>query len=85
VGLDTLQIDATLHDPALQLVRSQHVIVVENELRLYPLELRYAWPSELDLMAKLAALERRDRWSDWDGSSFGPRSEKHISVYAPGS
>jgi SAM-dependent methyltransferase len=49
------------------------------------LELRYAWPSELDLMAKLAALERRDRWSDWDGSSFGPRSEKHISVYAPGS
>ncbi len=81
VGLDSVQIDATVHDPVKQLVHSQHLIVIDGEMRLYPVDLRYAWPAELDLMARLAGLERRHRWADWDRSAFGPASTKHISVY----
>lgn len=42
---------------------------------------RYVWPSELDLMARLAGLELERRTQDWDGSPFGPSSESHVSVW----
>jgi hypothetical protein len=46
-----------------------------------PIVLRYAYPSELDLMAKLAGLKLRERWSGWDRGEFGPSNDKHVSVY----
>jgi SAM-dependent methyltransferase len=42
---------------------------------------RYVWPSELDLMARLAGMRLRDRWADWDGSPFTAESRKHVSVW----
>lgn len=42
---------------------------------------RYAWPAELDLMARIAGLERERRVADWDGSPFTQDSRKHISVW----
>ncbi|MEV4947361.1 class I SAM-dependent methyltransferase [Streptomyces sp. NPDC053755] len=42
---------------------------------------RYAWPAELDLMARLAGLERERRVADWDGAPFTQDSTKHISVW----
>lgn len=42
---------------------------------------RYVWPSELDLMARLAGLRLRDRWEDWDGTPFGHESRRHVSVW----
>ncbi|MEY2402833.1 MAG: hypothetical protein QOD38_384, partial [Acidimicrobiaceae bacterium] len=42
---------------------------------------RYVWPSELDLMAKLADLSLRDRWSGWDRSPFTGESTSHVSVW----
>ncbi|GHB07507.1 class I SAM-dependent DNA methyltransferase [Streptomyces termitum] len=42
---------------------------------------RYAWPAELDLMARIAGLERERRVADWDGSPFTQDSTKHISVW----
>jgi SAM-dependent methyltransferase len=45
------------------------------------LHYRYAWPSELDLMAELAGLRLRDRWSDWSRAPFTNESEDHISVW----
>jgi SAM-dependent methyltransferase len=42
---------------------------------------RYIWPSELDLMARLAGLELRERWADWDRSPFTAESTKHVSVW----
>ncbi|MFF8835609.1 class I SAM-dependent DNA methyltransferase [Streptomyces sp. NPDC015130] len=42
---------------------------------------RYAWPAELDLMARLAGLERERRVADWDGAPFTQDSAKHISVW----
>jgi SAM-dependent methyltransferase len=42
---------------------------------------RYVWPSELDLMARLAGLTLRERWNDWDRSAFDDDSRSHVSVW----
>jgi hypothetical protein len=39
------------------------------------------WPAELDLMAQLAGLRLRDRWSAWTGEAFTSDSRKHVSVW----
>jgi len=48
---------------------------------MYPVALRYAWPSELDLMARLAGLRLRERWGGWQQDPFTKASTKHVSVY----
>jgi SAM-dependent methyltransferase len=50
-------------------------------IMLLPVQLRYAWPSELDLMARLAGLRLRQRYSGWRGEQFTSTSAKHVSVY----
>jgi SAM-dependent methyltransferase len=45
------------------------------------LPFRYVWPSELDLMARIAGLRLRERWSGWQGEPFTAESRKHISVW----
>ncbi len=45
------------------------------------MSLRYAWPSELDLMARLAGLTLRERYGGWNRQPFIQASETHISVY----
>lgn len=42
---------------------------------------RYVWPSELDLMAQLAGLEKCERWADWQGTPFTGESPSHVSVW----
>lgn len=42
---------------------------------------RYVWPSELDLMAQLAGLRLRDRWSGWNREPFTTDSHSHVSVW----
>ena len=81
VGQDEVHLDVTQHDPVKQQVTSQHVHLSEAGIRLYPVVLRYAWPSELDLMARLAGLELNRRWGSWQKGPFGPDSSTHISVY----
>jgi SAM-dependent methyltransferase len=81
VGTDSLIIGANEHDPVHQRVRSVHAVLIESGTRLYPVRLRYAYPSELDLMARLAGLRLRERWEDWTRTPFTPSSEGHVSVY----
>jgi SAM-dependent methyltransferase len=76
-----VQLDVGLHDPVQQTVTSQKVSLTEGNVRLYPLKIRYAWPSELDLMAQLAGLRLRERWSNWQKTPFDGQSGKHISIY----
>ena len=52
-------------------------------MRLYPIVTRYAWPSELDLMARIAGLRLNDRFGGWRGEPFDGRSARHVSVYRP--
>ena len=42
---------------------------------------RYVWPSELDLMARLAGLRLRDRWAGWREEPFTAESPRHVSVW----
>lgn len=77
-----IQLEASQHDLLNQQVTSQHIVIAGEEIRFYPVKLRYVWPSELDLMARLAGMALRHRWGDWDRSDFTAESGKHISVYA---
>lgn len=70
-----------LHDPVEQAVTYQRVTFDEHGTTLRPLRLRYCWPSELDLMARLAGLRLRERCTDWDHSPFTAASRRHVSVY----
>jgi SAM-dependent methyltransferase len=76
-----LHLDAGRLDVAAQRVSSMRVILREGNLTLLPIEIRYAWPSELDLMARLAGLRLRDRWGGWQGEPFTAESGRHVSVY----
>lgn len=76
-----VRLDASQHDPVSQLITSQHMVLTEQGIRLYPVKLRYVWPSELDLMARLAGLVRKHRWGNWRKEEFSADSGKHISVY----
>jgi hypothetical protein len=78
---DRVLLDVSVHDPATQTVVSTHVLVAESGNRLYPVRLRYAWPSELDLMAQLAGMRLRERWGGWRREPFTGESPRHISVY----
>jgi SAM-dependent methyltransferase len=57
------------------------MVVGADGTRFYPESGRSCTHFEMDLMAQLAGLEREDRWSDWKGTPFGPKSELHVSIY----
>lgn len=81
VSEDEVRLDVTRHDPVGQQITSQHVLLSQEGARFYPVKLRYAWPSELDLMARLAGLTLKHRWGSWDKGAFTADCGKHISVY----
>lgn len=74
-------IDASRLELGNQHIRVQHVHVRDGSVKLYPVQLRYAWPSELDLMARLAGRRLRERWAGWRREAFIAESRKHVSVY----
>jgi SAM-dependent methyltransferase len=81
VETDRVQLDATRHDPVEQRVTTQHVHIGTEGIMLLPVQLRYAWPSELDLMARLAGLRLVHRFGGWQGEPFTAASPEHVSVY----
>lgn len=84
VEADRVQLEVSRHDAAAQRVDSQVIVATDGGLRLYPVRIRYAWPSELDLMGRLAGLELRHRWGGWRKEPFTADSLRHVSVYARG-
>ena len=79
--LASVRLDVSVHDAMNQAVDFRHVVLTESGTQIYPGRLRYAWPSELDLMARLAGLRLRERWGDWRRSPFTSQSRKHVSIY----
>jgi SAM-dependent methyltransferase len=71
-----------VYDVVTQRFSSQHFYLVDGRLEAFPVEFRYAWPAELDLMARLAGLRLQDRWAGWRGEPFTSLSPSHVSVYA---
>jgi SAM-dependent methyltransferase len=68
-------------DLAAQISVSHHYWVVDGRLETFSAPFRYVWPSELDLMARLAGMTLRERWSDWNREPFTGDSRGHISVW----
>src|SRR4051794_4608006 len=60
---------------------SHHYAVTDGALRVNAIPFRYVWPAELDLMARLAGMTLRERWSDWKREPFTADSTKHVSVW----
>ncbi len=81
---DGIRIEASRHDRLNQRVESRHVVISERGIEFYPLKIRYAYPSELDLMARIAGLKLRERWGGWRREAFTAGSVSHVSVYERG-
>ena len=81
VEADTVVLEASMHDPVAQTVQYQYVEITQSGVWLHPVPMRYAWPSEMDLMARVAGLALRQRWSGWDRAPFTAASRSHVSVY----
>jgi SAM-dependent methyltransferase len=80
--MDAARFEIAIHDPIAQTVAFQRIVISEEGTQMTPHFMRYAWPAELDLMAQLAGLERRERWAWWDRSPFTADSKSHVTVYA---
>jgi Methyltransferase domain len=68
------------YDVASQGLVSHHYWVVDGRLETFSAPFRYVWPSELDLMARLAGMRLRERWGDWTRAPFDGDSRQHVSV-----
>ena len=73
-GIDTF-------DVTTQSYSSHHVWLKDGAQKQLSVPFRYVWPSELDLMAKLAGMEFESRWADWHKTPFTRHSKSHISVW----
>jgi SAM-dependent methyltransferase len=69
------------YDVVNQGLISHHFEIVDGRAERLSIPFRYAWPSELDLMAQLAGMTLRERWSGWKRESFTNDSDKHVSVW----
>jgi SAM-dependent methyltransferase len=68
-------------DLAAQTSVSHHYWMVDGNVETFSAPFRYVWPSELDLMARLAGMTLRERWSDWNRAPFTGDSPSHVSVW----
>jgi SAM-dependent methyltransferase len=69
------------YDVATQIAFSHHYWVEDGRLETFSAPFRYVWPSELDLMARIAGMTLRERWSDWNREPFTKDSRSHVSVW----
>jgi len=69
------------YDVANQEFKSHHFAIVDGKAERFSVPFRYAWPAEYDLMAELAGMTLRERWSGWKREPFTSESDKHISVW----
>jgi SAM-dependent methyltransferase len=69
------------YDTKSQIVFSHHYWIEDGGLRVFSAPYRYVWPSELDLMARLAGMTLRDRWSGWEREPFMSDSTTHVSLW----
>ncbi len=81
IAVGNVTLDVGRHDPVGQFLDESHVELSAGGVRVAPIVCRYAWPSELDLMARIAGLRLRERWGGWERQPFTADSRNCISVY----
>ncbi|SDT30162.1 class I SAM-dependent DNA methyltransferase [Microlunatus soli] len=70
------------YDVVTQQFTSNHVsVTADGAGRFYRIPFRYAWPAEMDLMARIAGMRLKHRWSGWDRAEFTADSTSHVSVW----
>jgi SAM-dependent methyltransferase len=69
------------YDVASQGLTSHHYSIIDGNLEVGSMPFRYVWPAELDLMARLAGMTLRERWSGWQREPFTSDSTSHVSVW----
>lgn len=81
VDASAVVLDICTYDPVTQILDENHVRISQDGIRFGPISCRLAWPSELDLMARLAGLRLVARWGGWHKQPYTGR-DLHVSVYA---
>jgi len=81
VGDDVVDLSATDHDPATQRLTFREIRIGNDGSKVLPVDIRYIWPSEMNLLAQLAGMHVADRFSGYDGSPYTSDSVRHVSVY----
>jgi SAM-dependent methyltransferase len=79
---DPTGMSSYVYDVVTQRLSGQHYYLEDDgRFRASPTEMRYAWPAELDLMARIAGLTLEGRWGGWNREPFTALSPSHVSVY----
>jgi hypothetical protein len=81
VTMDEVHISPHTYDAMTQVLDISHLRLTTEGIRMFPLALRLVYPSELDLMARIAGLRLRHRWGGWKQETFTVHSRRHVSVY----
>ena len=81
IEVGNIRLDVARHDPVKQLLEESHVILSSTGIHLNPIVTRYAWPAELDLMARIAGLRLKERWAGWSRELFTSTSSNCVSLY----
>jgi SAM-dependent methyltransferase len=81
IQVDEVRLDVLRHDMSTQMIEESHVSFSTAGVHLNPVVQRYSWPSELDLMARIAGLRLKHRWGGWNREPFNSGSSTHVSVY----
>jgi SAM-dependent methyltransferase len=71
-----------VYDVVTQRLSGRHYEFEDGRVQSNPIEMRYSWPAELDLMARIAGLSLEQRWGGWRREPFTHLSPAHVSVYA---
>jgi SAM-dependent methyltransferase len=80
IDVDRVRLDLLRHDPATQTLDENHVTFSSDGAHFAPVVQRYAWPAELDLMARTAGLRLKERWDGWNREPFTNKGNV-VSVY----
>jgi SAM-dependent methyltransferase len=81
IDVGEVRLDVGRHHPVSQTLDESHVSLSRSGVKVFPIVTRYSWPSELDLMARIAGLRLEHRWGGWNDETFTSTSERHVSVY----
>ena len=81
IEVDRVKLDLLRHDTATQTTEESHVTLSRDGIHLNPVVQRYAWPAELDLVARIAGLRLKERWDDWRRTPYTGQGGTVVSVY----
>jgi hypothetical protein len=81
IEVGAVRLDVVRHDPARQMTDESHVTISPAGIHLNPVVQRYAWPAELDLMARIAGLRLKERWDGWNREPYTGAGSTVVSVY----